>query len=87
MKSELQLLKYDYFERYKKELKVDLEKSFSEIEENRDPIGGFNFYLASDNFENRSAYYDNLRLGGNYYVINYALSIPFLLMLPQSLAK
>ncbi|MBI3509562.1 MAG: Fic family protein [Bacteroidetes bacterium] len=36
-------------------------------------------------FLNRSNYYKNLQLGGNYYTINYDLSIPFLLMLPQSL--
>lgn len=38
-------------------------------------------------FENRNDYYKNLQLGGNYYVVNYNLSIPFLQMLPQSLAK
>ena len=36
-------------------------------------------------FLNRKDYYKNLQLGGNYYVINYDLSVPFLLMLPQSL--
>jgi len=36
-------------------------------------------------FLNRSTYYRNLQLGGNYHVINYDLCLPFLLMLPQSL--
>ncbi|MEK6616283.1 MAG: Fic family protein [Bacteroidota bacterium] len=38
-------------------------------------------------FLNRSNYYRNLKLGGNYYVINYDLSLPFLLLLPESLKK
>ncbi len=36
-------------------------------------------------FLNRKTYYKNLQLGGNYHVINYDLSLPFLLMLPDSL--
>lgn len=34
---------------------------------------------------NRDNYYNNLRMGGNYYVINYNLSMPFLLMLPNAI--
>ncbi len=45
--SELQLLRYDYFEQYKKELEVNLFHSFSELEENEEPIGKINYYLAS----------------------------------------
>jgi Fic family protein len=45
--SDLQLLRYDYFEQYKKELKVNLWHSFSELEENEDPIGKINYYFAS----------------------------------------
>ncbi|MDZ4845405.1 MAG: Fic family protein [Chitinophagales bacterium] len=36
-------------------------------------------------WDNRSAYYKNLQLGANYYEVNYKKSIPFLLMLPNSL--
>jgi Fic family protein len=38
-------------------------------------------------FMNRESYYKNLKLGGNYHVINYDLCMPFLLMLPESLKK
>lgn len=48
---------------------------------------GWNIQSEKNYFENRNSYYKNLQLGGNYFVINYSLCIPFLLMLPQSLAK
>jgi Fic family protein len=37
-------------------------------------------------WHNRSTYYKNLQLGVNYYEVKYEKSIPFLLMLPNSLA-
>jgi Fic family protein len=36
-------------------------------------------------WDNRPAYYKNLQLGVNYYEVKYEKSIPFLLMLPNSL--
>jgi Fic family protein len=36
-------------------------------------------------WDNRPAYYKNLQIGVNYYEIKYEKSIPFLLMLPDSL--
>lgn len=36
-------------------------------------------------WDNRSAYYQNLKLGVNYYEVKYEKSIPFLLMLPNAL--
>ena len=36
-------------------------------------------------WDNRPIYYKNLQLGVNYYEVKYELSIPFLLMLPNSL--
>jgi Fic family protein len=61
--SELQLLRYDYFEQYKKELKVNLWHSFSELEENEEKIGRFNLSLAnsstySSNIEGNSVDFD-----------------------------
>jgi Fic family protein len=37
-------------------------------------------------WNNRSTYYKNLQIGVNYYEVKYEKSIPFLLMLPDSLA-
>ena len=36
-------------------------------------------------WDNRSTYYKNLQIGVNYYEVKYEKSIPFLLMLPNSL--
>ena len=36
-------------------------------------------------WDNRNLYYKNLQIGVNYYEVDYAKSIPFLLMLPNSL--
>lgn len=36
-------------------------------------------------WDNRAAYYKNLRIGVNYYEVKYEKSIPFLLMLPNAL--
>ena len=36
-------------------------------------------------WNNRSTYYKNLQIGGNYYEVKYEKSIPFLLMLPNAL--
>jgi Fic family protein len=36
-------------------------------------------------WDNRSAYYKNLQIGVNYYEVKYEKSVPFLLMLPNSL--
>ena len=38
-------------------------------------------------WDNRAVYYKNLQLGVNYYEINYAKSVPFLLMLPNALSN
>ena len=46
---------------------------------------GWNIESEKNYFLNRNKYYENLKLGGNYYVINYDLCLPFLLMLPESL--
>lgn len=35
----------------------------------------------------KAVYYKNVHIGGNYYVLNYELCVPFLLMLPQSLIQ
>ena len=35
--------------------------------------------------EHQSAYYQNINLGVNFYLLNYDKSLPFLLMLPESL--
>ncbi len=48
---------------------------------------GWNIESEKNNFLNRNKYYENLKLGGNYHVINYDLCLPFLLMLPDSLKK
>ena len=36
-------------------------------------------------WDNRPIYYKNLQIGANYYEVNYEKSVPFLLMLPNSL--
>lgn len=36
-------------------------------------------------WDNRPSYYKNLQIGVNYYEVDYSRSIPFLLMLPESL--
>lgn len=36
-------------------------------------------------WDNRQTYYRNLQIGANYYLVKYEKSIPFLLMLPDSL--
>ncbi len=38
-------------------------------------------------WDNRPTYYKNLQIGVNYYEVNYEKSVPFLLMLPNSLVK
>lgn len=38
-------------------------------------------------WDNRPTYYKNLQIGANYYAVNYEKSIPFLLMLPNSLLR
>jgi Fic family protein len=48
-------------------------------------IKAWNIQTEKNYFKNRHDYYSNLQLGGNYYVINYKLSLPFLLMLPNAL--
>jgi Fic family protein len=50
-------------------------------------LGDKAWYIQSERyyFQHRATYYQNLRTGSNYYVVNYDLAIPFLLMLPQSL--
>ncbi len=45
----------------------------------------WNIQTEKNYFLNRNNYYKNIQLGGNYYVINYKLALPFLLMLPNSL--
>lgn len=51
---------------------------------------GFDFWkLPSEEYykEHRNTYYANINLGVNYYELDYVKSIPFLLMLPESLKK
>lgn len=44
------------------------------------------FVTSEKNYwDNRSTYYMNLQIGVNYYEVNYEMSIPFLLMLPNSM--
>ncbi|MEO6232529.1 MAG: Fic family protein [Ferruginibacter sp.] len=46
------------------------------------------FITSEKNYwDNRSAYYMNLQIGVNYYEVKYEKSIPFLLMLPNSLTN
>jgi Fic family protein len=50
-------------------------------------IGNTSWYINSEKnyWNNRNAYYSNLQIGVNYYEVKYEKSIPFLLMLPNSL--
>jgi Fic family protein len=48
-------------------------------------IKAWNIQTEKNYYKNRNDYYKNIQLGGNYYVINYKASLPFLLMLPNSL--
>ena len=48
---------------------------------------GWNIESEKYYFLHRNNYYQNLKLGANYYVINYDLCLPFLLMLPESLRQ
>jgi Fic family protein len=52
-------------------------------------LGEKAFNIESEKYywKKRPSYYKNLKIGNHYSELNYALSIPFLLMLPQSLAK
>ncbi|MDP2302102.1 MAG: Fic family protein [Ignavibacteria bacterium] len=44
------------------------------------------FVTSEKNYwDNRTTYYRNLQIGLNYYEVNYEMSIPFLLMLPNSM--
>lgn len=50
-------------------------------------LGGNAWLIPSEKnyWDNRAVYYKNLRLGVNYYEVKYENSIPFLIMLPDSL--
>jgi Fic family protein len=50
-------------------------------------IGGNAWFITSEKnyWDNRPTYYRNLQIGVNYYEVKYEISIPFLLMLPNSL--
>jgi Fic family protein len=50
-------------------------------------LGNYAWQITSEKnyWDNRPIYYKNLQLGVNYYEINYKKSLPFLLMLPNSL--
>ncbi len=52
-------------------------------------LGGNAWFIESEKhyWDNRPYYYKNLQLGPNYYEVNYERSIPFLLMLAESLQK
>ncbi|MEO5645772.1 MAG: Fic family protein [Bacteroidia bacterium] len=52
-------------------------------------LGEKAFNIESEKYywKKRPSYYKNLKIGNHYSELNYDLSIPFLLMLPQSLAK
>ena len=50
-------------------------------------VKAFNIESEKYYWKNRTSYYKNLKLGNYYSEINYNLSVPFLLMLPQSLVK
>ncbi len=51
-------------------------------------LGAQAWQIPSEQFykENRAEYYKNIKLGENYYFLNYELCVPFLTMLPRSLA-
>jgi Fic family protein len=50
-------------------------------------LGDNAWFITSEKnyWDNRTTYYKNLQLGVNYYEVKYEKSIPFLLMLPNSL--
>ena len=50
-------------------------------------LGEYAWCITSEKnyWNNRTAYYKNLQIGVNYYEVNYNKSIPFLLMLPNTL--
>ncbi|CAN5294827.1 hypothetical protein BH09BAC5_BH09BAC5_04350 [soil metagenome] len=52
-------------------------------------LGSKAFNIESEKYywEKRTIYYKNLKIGNYYSDLNYSLSIPFLLMLPNSLIK
>lgn len=52
-------------------------------------LGETSWFITSEKnyWDNRPKYYKNLQLGANYYEIKYELSLPFLLMLPNSLVE
>ncbi len=52
-------------------------------------LGDNAWFITSEKnyWDNRSTYYKNLQIGANYYEIKYERSIPFLLMLPNSLVN
>lgn len=52
-------------------------------------LGDNAWFITSEKnyWDNRAAYYKNLQLGANYYEVKYEKSIPFLLMLPNSLKE
>lgn len=52
-------------------------------------LGDNSWFITSEKnyWDNRPTYYKNLQLGVNYYEVKYEMSIPFLLMLPNSLLE
>jgi Fic family protein len=52
-------------------------------------LGNNSWFITSEKnyWDNRKMYYKNLHIGVNYYEVKYELSIPFLLMLPNSLLE
>ena len=52
-------------------------------------LGDHAWFITSEKnyWVNRPAYYKNLQNGANYYEVKYERSIPFLLMLPNSLLE
>ncbi len=52
-------------------------------------LGDNAWFITSEKnyWDNRPTYYKNLKIGVNYYEVQYELSIPFLLMLPNSLLE
>jgi Fic family protein len=50
-------------------------------------LGDNSWFITSEKnyWDNRPTYYKNLQLGVNYYEIKFEMSIPFLLMLPNSI--
>jgi Fic family protein len=52
-------------------------------------LGDNSWFITSEKnyWDNRPTYYKNLQLGANYYEVKYEKSIPFILMLPNSLLE